>query len=59
MGFTLRGVAVSLGIAHNTAANYSLGTRTDIEGADKKEVIVPKVVLLACSAVEKGLTPIK
>lgn len=55
MGLTLRGVADVLGISRNTAGNYSVGRRCDKE----EEVEVPKHILLACSAVENNLPPIK
>jgi len=58
MGLTLRGVASALGIARNTAGNYSLGLRFD--KCDEGEIVeVPKHILLACSAVEKKLSPIE
>lgn len=55
MGLTLRGVSQSLKIARNTAANYSSGSRVDSD----KDVEVPYVVLLACSALERGIPPVK
>lgn len=55
MGLTLDGVSRSLGISRNTAGNYCLGKRCD----KAEEVEVPKHILLACSAVEAGLPPVK
>ena len=58
MGLTLRGVAAVLGIARNTAGNYSLGVRFD--NSEKGEIVeVPKHILLACSAVENKLSPVQ
>lgn len=54
MGLSLSGVSKVLGIAKNTAHNYSTGKRQDMDN----EVIVPKHILLACSAIEKEIPPI-
>ena len=57
MGYTLRNVTNALGIARNTAGNYCTGRRLGKLG-EEEMVEVPKVVLLACSAVEQGLPPV-
>lgn len=53
MGFTHKEAAASLGLGITTVSNYSIGKRSD-----SGEVDVPKIVLLACAAVEKELLPI-
>lgn len=55
LNMTQQRAAESLRLARITVANYDRGTRCGLEG----EVIVPHVVLLACSAVENNLPPIK
>lgn len=52
MNFNRQHVSTALGIAINTVAGYRTGNRSN------GIVEVPKHILLACSAIEAGLTPI-
>lgn len=54
MKLTQVAAAKLLGLARTTVGNYDLGVRNDID----KPVVVPKVVLLACRAVENNLPPV-
>jgi transcriptional regulator with XRE-family HTH domain len=54
---TQQGAAKALGVSRNTVANYDTGKRFDPQFKDSP-VEVPKVVLLACAALENGLSPI-
>ena len=54
MGLTHKEAAKILGLGITTVSNYSIGRRCDTD----EEVIVPRIVLLACAAVEKELLPI-
>lgn len=59
MNFTYRETAKNLGICVASVGFYSVGTRKDNKEDEGKSVEVPKVVLLACSAVENKLPPIQ
>lgn len=54
MGFTQKQASDALGLSRTTVVNYDLGKRCDVEGP----VVVTKVVLLACNAIENKLPPI-
>lgn len=54
MNMTHREAARALGLGITTVSNYSIGKRCDTED----DVVVPKCVLLACAAVERGLLSI-
>lgn len=55
MDITNREAARRLGMHTNTVNYYCLGRRCDKD----KPIVVPTVVLLACSALEKNLTPVE
>lgn len=53
MDLTQTQAAKALGLSENTVANYDGGKR-----CDRVSVAIPRVVLLACRAVEEKLPPI-
>ena len=59
MKLSYRQAAEVLGICSSAVGFYSRGTRKNTKDADEKSVEVPMTVLLACSAVESELPPIK
>lgn len=53
MAFNQTEAATALGISKSSIELYERGSRRD----DNREVIIPRTVALACSAVLAGLTP--
>lgn len=51
LGYTLDGAAEALGMSRSAIINYEAGVRRD----SGEPVVIPKVVALACAAVEAGL----
>lgn len=51
--------AEALGLSLSAVGFYSRGTRKNQKEAQEKDVDVPMTVLLACSAIEAELPPIK
>ena len=51
--------AKALGLSISSIGFYDRGTRKNQQDAEAKDVDVPMTVLLACSAVENKLPPIK
>lgn len=58
MGFTYRETASILDICAASVGFYIAGTRKDYKEDQGKPVEVPRIVLLACSAVENKLPPV-
>lgn len=54
MGFTQLETAIIFDLDINTIRNYELGRRCDCS----YPVIVPRIILLACAAIEQKLPPI-
>jgi predicted transcriptional regulator len=59
MKLSYRQAAEALGICSSAVGFYSRGTRKNNKDSEETAVEVPMTVLLACSAVESDLPPIK
>ncbi len=53
MGWTQKQAADALGISESSVLNYEAGQRRE----DRRQVIIPKRVALACAALLAGLKP--
>lgn len=51
--------AKAVGLSISSVGFYSRGTRKNHKEGEEKDVDVPHTVLLACSAIENNLKPIK
>lgn len=59
MGFSYREAARSLGVCMASVGLYTAGKRKNNKEDDERLVEVPLSILLACSAIEQKLPPIK
>jgi hypothetical protein len=59
MGYTYKEASKALKLCMASVGYYSVGERKETEDSESKPVEVPHVVLLACSALEAQLPPIK
>lgn len=59
MGYSYKDASDILDLCPAVIANYRRGSRRERVGEDERPVHIPLVVLLACSAIEARLEPIK
>lgn len=59
MGYTQGRSAEALGICKSAFKYYAAGKRREKKEDEFMKVEIPKTVLLACAAVEAGLSPIR